>query len=265
MIPFKIRVQGRSLQSSFVAGAATADESRKQGLMKRLLHESLELMRGRGILMTHLYPFLHSFYENFGWATYCYADKKIVTKGSKADRVEQTTDINLLHSMYHNMTKGMDGYVIRSEKEWNWRLEELFSYDGKIFVLYDNEEAVCYMMYSEENGKADIIETVYKEPFYAKRLAEHLALNVSGLSYMLMSQNQNSAAHGMARVVDARGVLEEFGGAGILERAKIHDDFALWNNIGSGSGSISIGELARGVHMGFERALARQGHNMLIY
>ncbi len=259
MIPYKIRLQGRSFQSAYIAGAATAQDSRKLGLMKLLLNESLMLMRSRGIFMTHLYPFLHSFYEQFGWATYSYVEKVVVTEGRKAKNVEQTKDINILHSLYHNMIRSCDGYVIRADREWKWRTDELYADGGKTYVLYEDGQPVCYMMCFEDNGSVEILETVYKHPRYARRLAEHLAAVAGSVEYYLMSQDQNNAAHGMARIVDAQRVLEEFGATKLLEKLAVHDDFAKWNNLGSGSTSLDIGELTRAVHMGFKRALGPEG------
>ena len=259
MIPYKIRLQGKSFQSAYIAGAATAQDSRKQGLMKLLLHESLELMRSRGIIITHLYPFLHSFYEQFGWAVYSYVEKVVVTEGKKTQNVEQTKDINILHSLYHNMVRSCDGYVIRTDREWKWRTDELYADDGKIYVLYEDDEPVCYMMCFEDGDSVEILETVYKDTRHARQLAEHLAARAKRVEYYLMSQDQNNAAHGMARIVDAQRVLEEFGAMGLLGKVSVHDDFAQWNSIGSGDTTLEIGELAKAVHMGFKRALGPKG------
>jgi hypothetical protein len=53
----------------------------------------------------------------------------------------------------------------------------------------------------------------------------------------------------MARVVDARALLEFFGAEEVLNHIRISDGFAGWNNAGSGIG-IDIGALAEAVHRG---------------
>lgn len=259
MIPFKIRVQGKAFDSAYIAGAATANHKRKQGLMKKLLLESLGLMRERGIAITHLYPFLHRFYEQFGWATYSYVDKKKVTTGKTSKEAVETKDVNLLHALYQNMTRNMDGCVIRSSKEWKWRMDELFADGGRVTVLNKDDEPVCYMMYYEQDGKADVIETVYEKPEYADRLAEHLASQYSEVRYNLVSQNQSGEAHGMARIVDAERLLSEVGVQDLLEKINVTDSFAAWNNTGSGSFNINAGQLARIVQMGAKRAYEDTG------
>lgn len=262
MVPYKIRVQGRALQTAFIAGAATAKHKRKQGLMKQLLSESLVLMRSRGILMTHLHPFLHSFYEQYGWATYSYVDKMIETQGKKSDSVVKTSDICILHALYQNITKGMAGYVIRGEKEWRWRLGELFADGGKAVILLSEDVPVCYMLYYEVDGDAQVIETVYEKPEYARVLAEHLAADHDNVKYNLLSQSDKSAQHGMARVVDAEGLLREFDAQHLLGIATIKDEFASWNNIGTGTYEMDIKVLARLIHMGPERVFKERSNVM---
>lgn len=262
MIPYIMRVQGRAIETAFIAGAATVKHMRKLGLMKTLLHESLKLMRSRGILLTHLYPFLHSFYEQYGWATYSYVDKMNVVEGKGDFAAVETEDISLLHTMYHNFTKGKSGYVIRSEKEWKWRLDDLFVGGGKVLLLKQEDVPVCYMMYYVENGKAEVIETVYDKPKHAKQLAEHLASSYSEVKYKLLSQNETSLPHGMARVVDAEKLLCEFDAQDLLDKVKIRDSFAEWNNIGNGKYEIDIKDLARLIHMGPQRAFKGRSNVM---
>jgi len=249
MLPYKIRVQGRTLASAFIAGAATAENQRNGGYMRTMLHESLKLMKERGIIMTHLYPFKHSFYEQFGWATYTYVNKSAVTIGKKANVIE-TRDISLLDALYQNMMKDYDGYVVRGEKEWEWRLSELFCDGGKAAVLFEEDVPVAYMLYFAENNKAEVIEAVFENEGQGRRLAQHLALTNSEVRYNSPSQDVAEAPHGMARVVNAMGLLEEFGATDMLSATRVVDAFAQWNNMGSGKQSMDVRELAKIVHRG---------------
>lgn len=249
MLPYKIRVQGVEMTSSFIAGAATAQDKRKRGLMRTMLFESLKLMKERGVLITHLYPFKHSFYEQFSWTTYTYVNKSVVTIGKKAN-VVQTQDINLLNTLYKNMMKGYDGYVLRSEKEWEWRLSELLCDGGKAAVLIEEEKPVAYMLYFDDNNKAEVIEAVFGCEDQARRLAQHLALEFEEVRYNTPTQDVAKAPHGMARVVNAMGLLEKFGATELLSATRVVDTFAQWNNIGSGKQSMDVCELAKIVHRG---------------
>ena len=133
MIPYAVRVQGKMLESAMIAGVATAANRRGEGLMKALLLESLALLKTRGILMTHLYPVRHAFYERFGWKTFSYVHKQNV--GFTAQRSEaqviETTDWRMLDTLYMQMMQSFDGYVIRGWREWRWRLDELAADGGE--------------------------------------------------------------------------------------------------------------------------------------
>lgn len=264
MLPYKIRVQGRVLQSSYIAGAATAEQKRNRGLMRIMLLESLKLMKQRGILLTHLYPFKHSFYEKFGWTTYSYVQKNTETNGKKA-QVRQTRDINLLHALYQNMMQKFDGYVIRSETEWKWRLSELFCDGGRAAVLLEDETPVAYMLYYGEGTKAKVIETVFEEPKYAKKLGQHIASEYSEVFYNTPSQDYNNTAQGMARIVDAESFLQEFGAHEALNHASITDGFANWNNIGNAATQIDVRLLAKIAHMGLKHCCSDANFDKKLY
>lgn len=254
MIPYSIRVQGRPLQSAFIAGAATDKNRRGEGHMRTMLLESLKVMKWRGILLTHLYPFKHNFYENFGWATYSHVHKKTIKKASSQTDLEviETRDLKMLQMLYENMIQHLDGYVIRGECEWKWRLDDLFIDGGKVIVLLKENEPIAYMMYYIEDGIAEVIEAVYSNESDAKVLGEYLLLQGhDAVNYSLVSKDSGATAHGMARVVDAKALLREFGAECLLEDVQIVDQFLDWNNIGADNRiKLTIGELAQLVHRG---------------
>lgn len=252
MLPFTVSVQHRALPSAFIAGAATDNSRRGEGLMRTLLRESLALMMRRGILMTHLYPFNHGFYERLGWAAYSHVRKQNITAAALSRRAEvlETTDASLLEPLYTKMMRGFDGYVIRSQREWDWRLGELAVDGGKAALLIENDTAAAYMLYYVKDGVADVIEMVYTDEAYVGGLLAWLfRQGCKRVKYYLPS-DRRGAKHGMARVVDAKALLKAFGAESLLEHVSISDDLADWNNIKAGALPMPVGELARFVHQG---------------
>jgi predicted acetyltransferase len=253
MIPYTVSVQHRPLRSAFIAGAATDKSRRGEGLMRTLLRESLILMRQRGILLTHLYPFQHEFYERLGWGTYSYVRKQDITAAlhSRSADVFETDDASLLMPLYDKMMRRFDGYVVRSAREWKWRLEELAVDGGKAAVLIEGDAAAAYMLYYEEGGTADVIETVYvdDEASVGGLLAWLFQKGCKRVKYNL-PDDKNGAKHGMARVVDAQALLTAFGAQALLEHASISDGLAPWNNIAGGAVRMPVNELARMAHQG---------------
>lgn len=267
MIPLDICVQGRPLKSSYIAGAATAADRRGEGLMRTLLYESLRLMKQRGIAMTHLYPFKHSFYENFGWATYSYVQTKRAEKGIEqhGGEIIESCGPETLAPLYKRMMSGFDGYVIRGEREWRWRLEEHMTDGGKAAALLRDGRPTAYMLYSSVQGKANVIETVYTGERDIQALLAHILANGNKSAEYFIPADKSAGAtpYGMARIVDARALLKMFSAEDVLERVRITDDYAEWNNTGSGQ-TLSVLELAKIVHRG-PRPDREDGKNDLIY
>ena len=258
MIPYRICVQGRPVDSMFIAGAATTIKRRGEGLMRRLLLESLEIMRSRGITMTHLYPFSHGFYEKYGWATYTFMEK-ISGEGENNSGAEiiQTRDAQLLRAVYEEMMKGYDGYVVRGKREWDWRMGELFSDGGRAAVALDNGRPAAYMLYFVEEEKINVIETAFSDDSYIGSLVSYLTGRWRKKAQIWLP-TETGISGAMARVVDARGLLRQFGLEDALENVRIRDGFAEWNDTGSGT-ELGIGELARMVHTGADGVMERMG------
>jgi len=66
---FRMRVRGEFRDVAGLSGVATPPEHRRQGLVRRLLGESLREYRERGDLLAALWPFDRGFYGQYGWAT----------------------------------------------------------------------------------------------------------------------------------------------------------------------------------------------------
>jgi predicted acetyltransferase len=264
MIPYTVRIQGRPVKSAFIAGVATSQKRRGEGLMRTMLLESLTLLKSRGIAITHLYPFSHKFYEKFGWTSYSSVSRQKVTAASRlrgADVIE-TMDADELAPLYNRMMKGYDGYVIRGKREWNWRLGELKSDGGRCAVLIKDDKACAYMLYYVTEEKADIIETVYQDEEDIGALLAYLLSQGHGRAeYYIPSEGIGSVKHGMARIVDAKALLGIFDAQELLLKYDIVDDFAVWNHTQNGCKQrMSAAELAHLIHCGKNKRDSALGH-----
>ncbi len=257
MIPYTIRIQGKPVKSAFISGVATSLSRRGEGLMRTMLLESLGLLRQRGIIITHLYPFSHAFYENFGWTAYTHVNRQTVSEARRLRGTEivETMDESVLSPLYNRMMKPYDGYVVRGRQEWKWRLGELKSDGGRCALLIKDDRACAYMLYYSENDKADIIETVYQdEEDIGAMLAHVLSQGHRRAEYTIPSDGKGGMKHGMARVVDTKALLDAFGAQELLKHVDIVDDFAVWNSTAGGcENRLSVAELAHLVHCGTDR------------
>src|SRR6476619_4368216 len=58
---------GKPVMTGGLSAVATPPESRRQGLIGRLIRATLEEIRGRGWPLSALYPFYFPFYKRYGW------------------------------------------------------------------------------------------------------------------------------------------------------------------------------------------------------
>lgn len=258
MIPFTIRLQGKPVKSLMIAGAATKQERRGEGHMRVLLLHALEEMRSRGIFITHLYPFKHSFYERFGWTAYTQVHRAVVTEAPLRRDVEviETDDTSALQSIYARMMRGYDGYVMRGSREWHWRMGELQADGGRAVVLIKSDAPAAYMLYYGSGTGAEVIEMAYTdEEDIGALLSYILKQGYKRVSYFIPVHSRGSK-FGMARVVDAHALLHFLEAESLLHDTNITDDFAPWNNIVSpGKKALDIASLAKLAHTGHLAAL----------
>jgi hypothetical protein len=205
------------------------------------------------VFITHLYPFKHSFYERFGWSAYTYVHRAVVTEAPLRRDVEvlETDDYRALESIYSRMMRAYDGYVVRSSREWRWRMGELKADGGRAAVLIKGDAAAAYMLYYSGNGKAEVVETAYTdEEDIGALLSYILGQGCKRVNYFVPAQSRG-AKFGMARVVDARSLLRFLEAEPLLHNTNIVDDFAPWNNIaGPGERTLDIASLAKLAHTG---------------
>lgn len=248
-IPCTVSIQGRPVESAFIAGAATAQSRRGEGLMRDMLHETLKLLRARGIAITHLHPFKHNFYENFGWTTYSYVRRMTAeTPADVTGEVVETNDSGLLAPLYESMMRGYDGCMIRSAREWRWRMGELAADGGRAAVLIKDGVPAAYMLYYDDGEKTDAIETVYSDEEDVRTLLAYVSKGEMCVNYFIPAAPGN-APYGMARIVDAEAFLSLFGAKDALRKMRITDGFAEWNNVGKGR-EISVADLVKAAHLG---------------
>lgn len=66
---FSLRIRGADRAVAGLSAVASPPEHRRRGNVGRMLGESLEEYRERGVDVSVLWPFEHSFYARYGWAT----------------------------------------------------------------------------------------------------------------------------------------------------------------------------------------------------
>ena len=160
LMPCRMNIRGRENNVAFLAGAATAQKHRKKGLMRKALGYALEILRERGIASVYLYPFLHAFYEQFGWQTYTGMSAYQLSDA----RVEgeyrfAKPNVGEMLALYRQMMQPYSGYIVREQDMMSGRIKTHLT-EGKVLGIYGRDELRAYLLYGWDGEKAIIEEAV---------------------------------------------------------------------------------------------------------
>lgn len=126
MLPYQLRDTRGIRPVTYIYGACTAPEYRRQHRMDRLLQYSFELDRQEGRAASILIPqeeWLFGFYDQFGYQAAFYFDettrKRANIMNSSTIRRLQAVDIPAMRALYEDSA---DICVLRSEQDWKNQL-----------------------------------------------------------------------------------------------------------------------------------------------
>lgn len=148
MFPYQLR-DARGIRTvTYIYGACTAQECRRQHRMDRLLMHSFELDRQAGRAASVLIPqeeWLFGFYDQFGYRTAFFVDTQTVSRGDiqKKDAVFRRLtedDIPAMQALYP--AEGM--CLLRSEDDWRTQLNLFHTLGIGAFGLQRKETLTAY-------------------------------------------------------------------------------------------------------------------------
>lgn len=146
---------------SYIYGAATKQEYRRQGMMRRLLNFSFDMDKKRGRAASILIPQnkpLFDFYSALGYKTAFYVHSG--TFEGKADttgfelRNASDDDIPFMDSLYTE--KAGKNYILRTYEYWREQINMFRTLDGEVFILLNKGNPVGYAFY---NG--DFVQEIF--------------------------------------------------------------------------------------------------------
>ncbi|TDF91860.1 GNAT family N-acetyltransferase [Paenibacillus piri] len=248
---------GKRLALGGVASVATWPEYRRGGLVARLLHNALQVMREQGQTVSYLHPFQFAFYRRFGWETYTDTKKyeiptallpKLPSQPGHVKRVG--SDIGLLHSIYSAYASRYNGTLDRDEDWWKWKI--FANKKGAAAVYFDAVgKPSGYVHYRVNERVCQIHELVSLDWETTKGLWKFIADHDSMIDKVTVSVptddklpfvldnpriKQEIVPYFMARIVDVKRFLEQFpfaaanAGSGCTLKLSITDAHASWNN-----------------------------------
>ncbi|SFP03298.1 GNAT family N-acetyltransferase [Salibacterium halotolerans] len=256
ILPMEVYIGGTLVPMGGISGVATWPESRRNGLVRKLLHSALEDMKSRGQAVSFLYPFSIPFYRNFGWELFADSitwtikkeqllSKKEISSG-KIRRVPPA-EWPTLQRIYQRFAVRYNGMIDRDES-W-WRYTVLKKKKGQIAVFSnDAGEDRGYMIYQIKNNHMKVHECIALDEEARQQLWRFTANHDSMIEeaeikpapgdpsrFMLpdSSIEEKRESYFMARIVDMKRFLELYpfrmeDGQDIT--FEIEDPGASWNN-----------------------------------
>jgi len=151
---------GRSVPMGGVGDVAVAPEHRGKGLARRLMTEALGAMRGRGEVVSALFPATTTLYRSVGYELAGAAVWHQVSPQSLRElrgprsletrRVEKDDDLAGIRRCYEHVAPGINGWVDRDD----WRWQSLWEWWHKGHHVYACEspggEVEAYVVYRHE-------------------------------------------------------------------------------------------------------------------
>ena len=203
--PFSLR--GAEFCCPFIVAAATLPELRGKRLLEGVMADAFRRIDRDGGSFTVLYPFSHSYYLKYGFATYTGRAEKVLdgtgTRQVKAvpcgkERAETFAEI------YRKFSDGKTGFVLRDVKWFGKQWEEWNADGNKTYLLY-TDRPVAYLAI----GKGGVAE-------YCGDFEDLNSLPLKGLKVELP---YGTLEGDQVRIVNPQRLMEKitYDGDGIVE------------------------------------------------
>ncbi|MFC3748648.1 enhanced intracellular survival protein Eis [Paenibacillus sp. GCM10012306] len=143
--PLQVRIFNQTYDMGGLTGVGTYPEYANQGLMHKLLYQSLENMKNRGQSISFLYPYSIPYYRRKGWEiisdkiTYEINDYQLPKNKPVPGEIERTTvESEQVKKAYERFALQTHGALLRNDLLWNeyW----LWESDDIMAALYYNTD-----------------------------------------------------------------------------------------------------------------------------
>ncbi len=167
--PYVLWLRGHDYSASYIVGVATVPEGRSQQAVGGLLAAALVEMRQRQQAVVILMPFQGSFYYPYQFE-FCYhhvkysvplAELKFAAAGQGKFVALTAGDLANLRQVYAAFTSDKHGYVRRSAENWRQLLAEHTLDKGYAYLLFDQDQAIGYVLYSLRDDAVQVREMAY--------------------------------------------------------------------------------------------------------
>ncbi|KAA6311310.1 hypothetical protein EZS27_037534, partial [termite gut metagenome] len=223
MIPYPMTFCGTNIQTSYISGACTHPDYRKRGIMCQLLSQAFTRMYSDGVFISTLIPakpHLVDYYTRMGYASVFNYSKRIlpptgIPPTNKRISIERTTEYQEdIYTYLDRKISGRPCCIQHTEADFKVVLADWVLSKGEVFYAIGEEKKVEGIAIALAEG-----DTLYiGELFSESREIEHELLRQAAITYgctrlhitIPPTETLEQFPFGMARIIDAKGVLSLF-------------------------------------------------------
>lgn len=226
IIPFDVYMNGKICRMYGIGGVISDPECPEKGAVKLLFKKGFEMMRERGIYISHLYPFEINYYRQYGYDVSCdYAVWDIPVEAvmnfkngelkafDNSEKMKQD-----IKNIYNQFASDRNMAIKRNDKQWESFFESHRAYTSNWFsyIHYTDGVADGYMCYTtKENGDRPMKLVTNKFWFTSFEGVRGL------LSYFLTQKSYaDKAVITLPTDVDLSAVIDSCGGWGKRNASK---------------------------------------------
>ncbi len=250
IVPKKVLLYKESVKMGGIAGVTSFPEYRHGGVAKKLIIQSLGIMRERNMIVSFLHPFSYMFYRRYGWETafhkkvYTIELKSLSAIGTKSMkyRILNESYIAGMEKIYHSNMLNYNGAAIRTKEEWEEKFKHDFIYGAEdeqgllrgyiIYCIDDKVMTVKELICDSIEAKRELLRFIYMHDAKIDRFV--WAAPADDMTDMLLDEPPQAVCvpKMMARAVDVEKLLciYDYSGYEGDFSLKIEDPWAPWNN-----------------------------------
>lgn len=163
---YKIKLNDKEYNTSYVVGVSTLPEVRGRGYMKHIMDFTLNELYKKNQLVSILMPIDYRLYRKYGYE-HCYDQIEYEIdiedlRGFKSLGSLKKASLNHINEMMNieeSFLENLNGIVLRDENYYENLFKEVESEDGCIYI-HENEESDGYMIYFI-NGESIFVRELY--------------------------------------------------------------------------------------------------------
>lgn len=239
--PYKLKLGPTTVDMAYISCCTTAPRFRGQGLMSRLLVDTLLESASKGYAVASLIPAsesLYFFYDRLGFATVFYADEQRFTSLHKFIPDNSLVEVEPDYGIFSTLENLRNSTVLHSENDFVNIMADNRLDNGHVITLADSEShQAAAMLFATVHDDAIIVNDLLSTGFSARSAALALLRERVG-QRMFIVRNPPSGdtmflkSRGMLRIVNPMALLKSIAEANpeTEQVIRLHDNIIQANN-----------------------------------